>query len=157
MYAVPSTDISLSFPRIKPMLAGDTLTLECLAVKLNTGFSNMPRITWKRPPLVVLEDEDEVVVNIITSENSFNSSVRSVLTVTPLLTSEAGGYTCLVTLETPLLSHPINYTIERTVTTKSVLPINLHTSKVADAQCCAIFSHICHQIKTTSVVWLLVT
>ena len=117
--SVPSTDIVVLFPPVSTIVAGETLRLQCLAEKLNTGYTGTLVVSWRGPDMTVLEEdllEDVTVTNSV----PFNGSLHSVLTMDSLSTSEAGSYTCLVTMATPLLPHAINHTMEQNVAVRSM-------------------------------------
>lgn len=115
--SVPSSNISVSVsPLVLQASVGEQIELQCLAVKNNRGFTMPLSINWVSSNGSLIEEDDDIT---ITDTEMGNFSVLSVLTIDSVLTSHAGGYTCLVSMETPLLMNPINASEERIVEVQS--------------------------------------
>ena len=93
-------------------VAGDSYTIHCM-VRIPSGLSALPEITWTNPTSVEIQGQtNNTVIN--------NSAVFfSTVTLTPLLTSQSGVYTCQVSVQSPSLLQPLNISDMVTVSVQS--------------------------------------
>ena len=82
----PAT-ISLTSSPASPIMAGDTVTLTC-SVTLPTGVTGTPAFQWEGPGVSSMPADSTTSGNMVSSD----------LTLSEIATSQAGQYTCIVTL-----------------------------------------------------------
>ena len=111
-FLVLQSTINLSTSVEGSNVAGDSYTIYCM-VRTPSGLSALPEITWSNPTSVEIQGQtNNTVIN--------NSAVVfSTVTLTPLLTSQSGVYTCQVSVQSPSLLQPLNISDMVTVSVQS--------------------------------------
>ena len=77
--------------------AGEIHRLECSI--LVTGSTDIPAITWLYNDIEIINSSSDATRTVSMTSNSANGSYSSTLMFNPLSTSDAGWYTCRVTLD----------------------------------------------------------
>lgn len=105
-FLVLQSTINLSTSVEGSNVAGDSYTIYCM-VRTPSGLSALPEITWSNPTSVEIQGQTN------------NTVVFSTVTLTPLLTSQSGVYTCQVSVQSPSLLQPLNISDMVTVSVQS--------------------------------------
>ena len=112
MFPVSPSAVSLSTSVEGSNIAGENYTIYCV-VRVPNVLSELPDITWTNPN--GLEIQDQVNNTVIGSQ----ITITSMVTFTPLLTSQSGVYRCQVSLQSPSLSQSLNISSMVTVSVQS--------------------------------------
>ena len=87
----------------KDALHGSEYTLLCTVMAIN-GMTLPPSIVWVGPDGTVLVSEENVTVGEVETQGTVSTSS---LTFNPVLSSQGGRYTCIVTVDVPwMLDQP---------------------------------------------------
>ena len=90
-------DISATIVQAGYNTAREVHRLECSI--LVTGSTDIPTIAWLHDNFKIIESFNNATRVVSMISNSANGSYSSTLTFNPLSTSDAGTYTCTVTLD----------------------------------------------------------
>ena len=102
----PHSVLSIPFPELPITRSGDPVHLECIISKIVPGFANFVDIFWlgSNYSAGFLRNVEGASINT-TLTNSNQTLSR--LSINHFNTSQAGIYTCIGSLNTNILAHPI--------------------------------------------------
>ena len=83
--------------------------LECSI--LVTGSTDIPAIIWLHNNIEIVNSSSDATRTVSMTSNSANGSYSSALTFNPLSTSDAGTYTCIVTLDGAQVNQSTNIVV----------------------------------------------
>ena len=111
---MPPSSVSVSTSTEGTGMVGGDYSIICTVSK-PAGLLADPDIVFITPSGTEIESGQ--VINITQTENM--TSVSVTITLSPLLASHSGGYTCNVSLSSPSLVAPMNFTSVVTVSVTS--------------------------------------
>ncbi len=99
-------------------VAGDSFTLLC-SVTIPHGITTEPQLAWLSPDGNVVSSEGEVTVDNQPIIGNPSRLITYIIQFSPLMTSHAGTYTCLVTLISPFGTIEVSATRSENISVQS--------------------------------------